>query len=92
MLRRLRGLIAIGADASFGLYLFHYPLLYLTKTVLHQAGLTQGPLFIGVMYVVPFVVAVLLALHCERLKGPLQRVLTRLSAGRARAVAGSSLT
>jgi peptidoglycan/LPS O-acetylase OafA/YrhL len=61
-------LIRYGADISFGLYLFHYPLMYLTRAVLTAMGITSGGLFIVVIYLVPFVVSALLARQCEQHK------------------------
>ena len=61
-------LIRIGADTSFGLYLFHYPLMYLVKAALFGIGLTNGTAFVGIIYVVPFLIAAPFALLCEKHK------------------------
>lgn len=72
-------MIRIGADTSFGLYLFHYPLMYLTKAVLNTAGLRDGTLFTATIYVAPFLVATLLAAQCEKRKDLVYRPLAWLT-------------
>lgn len=68
LLRAAAGFIRTGADSSFGLYLFHYPLMYLVKAMLVGAGLTGGAGFVVIVYAVPFAIAVPLALLCEKHK------------------------
>jgi peptidoglycan/LPS O-acetylase OafA/YrhL len=60
--------IRFGADISFGLYLFHYPLMYLVKAVMFGMGFTAGPALIGAVYTVPFLATAFLALQCEKHK------------------------
>jgi peptidoglycan/LPS O-acetylase OafA/YrhL len=64
--------IRIAADTSFGLYLFHYPLLYLTKAVLVSSGMSGYALGFAVL-LIPFVASVLLAHYCEGFK-PILRI------------------
>ena len=67
------------ADTSFGLYLFHYPLMYFTKAVLTVAGVSGGWAFKTIIYVIPFTVSILLALKCETYKRNLTRFLRSLA-------------
>ncbi|MDB5958853.1 MAG: acyltransferase 3 [Massilia sp.] len=76
-LERASRVIIWGADISFGLYVFHYPLMYFTRAVLHAAGISSGTVFVGIIYVVPFLISAVLALVCERHKGMYSRVLAR---------------
>lgn len=57
-----------GAKISFGLYLFHYPLMYFVKALLFKMGVSHSVLFSCIIYVVPFFVASYLAVKCEVLK------------------------
>lgn len=72
--------IRFGADISFGLYLFHYPLMYLVKAVMFGAGFTAGPVLIGVVYTVPIIVAAFLALQCEKHKNLIGVAIDRVTA------------
>jgi peptidoglycan/LPS O-acetylase OafA/YrhL len=56
------------AGISFGLYLFHYPLMYLVKAVLWSVGAVEGFLFVVLVYLVPFLISVYFAVLCERYK------------------------
>jgi peptidoglycan/LPS O-acetylase OafA/YrhL len=67
-LEKISTLIRFGANISFGLYLFHYPLMYLIRAVLTEMGIRNGGLFIAVVYAAPFALAAFLALKCERHK------------------------
>jgi peptidoglycan/LPS O-acetylase OafA/YrhL len=80
VLGKLAAPIRLGADTSFGLYLFHYPLLYLAKAVLNANGMTGGPAFAIIVYVVPFVVAVALALAFEKQKHVYARAIDGVAA------------
>jgi peptidoglycan/LPS O-acetylase OafA/YrhL len=71
--------IRFGADISFGLYLFHYPLMYLVKAILHDAGVTAGPLFVGAVYAFPFAIAAALALQCEKRKDLVGAMIDRVT-------------
>jgi peptidoglycan/LPS O-acetylase OafA/YrhL len=76
-LEKASDLIRFGANISFGLYLFHYPLMYLSVAILNRVGITSGTFFVNVVYVAPFVVSALLALQCEKHKA----IFFRLSRG-----------
>jgi peptidoglycan/LPS O-acetylase OafA/YrhL len=56
------------AGISFGLYLFHYPLMYFVKAALWSLGMVDGYLFVALVYFVPFVISAYFALVCERHK------------------------
>jgi len=71
--------ISFGADISFGLYLFHYPLMYLSRAVCNSLGLVDGGLFIGILYVIPFVLSVGLASYFERSKDKVAHVISRIA-------------
>jgi peptidoglycan/LPS O-acetylase OafA/YrhL len=66
------------AETSFGLYLFHYPLMYFCKAILAVAQVPQGTVYILAIYIAPFVAATWLSLKCEPLKFILSRVLKTL--------------
>ena len=68
LMEKCRAPIRWGAGISFGLYLFHYPLMYLCRAVLHALDVSSGAGFVAAMYLIPFAVAVSLALLCERNK------------------------
>lgn len=70
--------IRIAADTSFGLYLFHYPLLYVTKAVLTSLDVDGSALGWTVL-VVPLVISISLAHWCEGLKPLFRRTLERLA-------------
>jgi peptidoglycan/LPS O-acetylase OafA/YrhL len=75
------------AETSFGLYLFHYPLMYFCKAILAVSHVPQGTLYILTIYIAPFVVATWLSLKCEPLKFVLSRGLkTLLKKDKARTV------
>jgi peptidoglycan/LPS O-acetylase OafA/YrhL len=74
-LEKTSDLIRFGANISFGLYLFHYPLMYLTVAVLNSVGITSGASFIAVVYVSPFIVSAALALQCEKRKTLFSRLI-----------------
>jgi peptidoglycan/LPS O-acetylase OafA/YrhL len=63
------------AETSFGLYLFHYPLMYFCKAILAVNEVSQGPFYILTMYAVPLIAATWLSLKCEPLKFILSRIL-----------------
>ena len=71
-------LVRTTAETSFGLYLFHYPLMYFCKAILALAQVPQGTACILVIYIAPFVAATWLSLKCEPLKFTLSRVLKTL--------------
>jgi peptidoglycan/LPS O-acetylase OafA/YrhL len=75
---RIVGLVRKTAETSFGLYLFHYPLMYFCKAVLAAAGVTQGPAYIVTIYVLPLLAATWLSLTCEPLKFVLSAALKNL--------------
>lgn len=73
------------AETSFGLYLFHYPLMYFCKALLAVAQVPQGTLYILAMYGAPFIAATWLSLKCEPLKFVMSDVLkVALKKGKAR--------
>lgn len=72
------GLVRKTAETSFGLYLFHYPLMYFCKAILAAAGITGGALYVLAIYAVPLLVATWLALTCEPLKLVLSAALKNL--------------
>jgi peptidoglycan/LPS O-acetylase OafA/YrhL len=74
-LEKASRLIRYGADISFGLYLFHYPLMYLTRAVLTAMGTTSGGFFILSIYLVPFMASAFLALQCEKHKAVFSRAI-----------------
>lgn len=74
-LEKCKGPIAWGASISFGLYLFHYPLMYLTRAVLHEMGIVSGPGFVIAIYAIPFVCAASFATLCEKHKWVYTRVI-----------------
>ena len=78
VLNRFAWPIQVGADISFGLYLFHYPLMYFVKAILYGAKLTSGPVFVAAIYVVPFLIAAWLAILCERHKGWIGKLIDRV--------------
>jgi peptidoglycan/LPS O-acetylase OafA/YrhL len=43
---KFASLVCKTAEASFGLYLFHYPLMYFCKAVLATAGITRGSTYV----------------------------------------------
>jgi peptidoglycan/LPS O-acetylase OafA/YrhL len=63
------------ADTSFGLYLFHYPLMYFVKALLTVFGMSGGWTFAAIIYIVPFGASVMLALKCETYKRSLTKLL-----------------
>lgn len=63
------------AETSFGLYLFHYPLMYFCKAILAVAEIPQGTSYVLAMYVAPFLVATWVSLKCEPLKLVLSGVM-----------------
>ncbi|SFU46580.1 acyltransferase family protein [Pseudoduganella namucuonensis] len=66
--KALSNRVRIIADTSFGLYLFHYPALYFTKALMWCAEITEGLLYVEVVYALPFAMSTVLALYCEKLK------------------------
>lgn len=77
MLEKFSGVIRVGAGLSFGLYLFHYPLMYFFKALLHASGVTGGHQFIIAMYALPFLVSMVLAFYAEKHKDMTTRALER---------------
>jgi peptidoglycan/LPS O-acetylase OafA/YrhL len=71
-------LVRTTAETSFGLYLFHYPLMYFCKAILAVAQVPEGTLSILAIYIAPFVAATWLSLQCEPLKFVLSRTLKAL--------------
>jgi peptidoglycan/LPS O-acetylase OafA/YrhL len=76
ILTRLAPAVRTTASASFGLYLFHYPLMYLVKAVLWSLDLTDGYFYVALVYSLPFVMSVYLALLCERHKALYLRTIS----------------
>jgi peptidoglycan/LPS O-acetylase OafA/YrhL len=72
--------IRIAADASFGLYLFHYPIGYFVKAVLWNQGITGGTGYVATIYLVSFAASFGLGLLFDPLRKPLRRWLDRLCA------------
>ena len=68
ILAKFSGLIRWGGGISFGLYLFHYPLMYLVKAALWSIGMVGGDFFVALIYVLPFVISAYFALVCEQNK------------------------
>jgi peptidoglycan/LPS O-acetylase OafA/YrhL len=68
LLAKFSGPIRWAAGISFGLYLFHYPLMYLVKAALWSLGIVDGNAFVALVYAVPFVISAYVALLCERNK------------------------
>lgn len=73
-------LVRLIADTSFGLYLFHYPVMYFCKALLSAIGITGGRILTLAIYFIPFVVSVLLSLKCETYKRRLLAALRTASA------------
>ncbi|SDF17808.1 Peptidoglycan/LPS O-acetylase OafA/YrhL, contains acyltransferase and SGNH-hydrolase domains [Massilia sp. PDC64] len=71
-------LVRTTAETSFGLYLFHYPLMYFCKAILAVAHIPQGTFYVLAIYIAPFIAATWLSLKCEPLKFVLSRVLKTL--------------
>jgi len=71
-------LVRTTAETSFGLYLFHYPLMYFCKAILAVAQVPQGTFYVLAIYIAPFVAATWLSLKCEPLKFALSRILKTL--------------
>lgn len=71
-------LVRTTAETSFGLYLFHYPLMYFCKAILAVAQVPQGTFYVLAIYIAPFVAATWLSLKCEPLKFVLSRILKAL--------------
>jgi peptidoglycan/LPS O-acetylase OafA/YrhL len=65
-------------ETSFGLYLFHYPLMYFCKAMLAVAQVAPGIPYMLAIYLVPFIAATWLSLQCESLKFVLSRILKSL--------------
>lgn len=81
LLGRHAGLINRGADISFGLYLFHYPLMYFARAVMTAAGIEDGAFFIAAIYVLPFMASATLASYCEKQKGVYSSALRKIFTG-----------
>lgn len=79
LLARFSQVIRLGADISFGLYLFHYPLMYLAKAILHNAGLTTGATYATIVYAAPLGISAALAIQCERHKNWVGIVIDRVA-------------
>ena len=71
----LPALISVLADASFGLYLFHYPIGYFVKARLWRQGVTAGSWYIATIYLVSFAASFGLGLLFDPLRKPLLRLL-----------------
>lgn len=79
-------------ETSFGLYLFHYPLMYFCKAVLAVAHVASGTPYILALYVAPFVAATWLSVKCEPLKLVLSSFLkSMLKNDKARATQGQAI-
>ena len=76
-LEKASKVICFGADISFGLYIFHYPLMSFSKAVLNSMGIMSGTFFITAIYVVPFIISALLAIHCEKHKAVFSCIIQR---------------
>jgi len=86
-------LVRTTAETSFGLYLFHYPLMYFCKAILAVAQVPQGTVYILAIYIAPFVAATWLSLKCEPLKFVLSRVLkTLFKKDKAQSAQGSEVS
>ena len=79
ILNKASPVISFGADISFGLYLFHYPLMYLSKAICNSLGLIDGGLLVGILYVVPFVLSVGLASYFEHSKDKVAHLISRIA-------------
>jgi len=84
---RFVNVVRTTAETSFGLYLFHYPLMYFCKTLLIIAGITEGPTYVVAMYVVPLLAATWLSLRCEPLKFVLSTAFKNLRSKRGQLTA-----
>lgn len=73
-------LVRLVADTSFGLYLFHYPLMYFFKALLFAIGISGGWILTLTIYIFPFAVSIILSLKCEAYKRRLTGVLRTASA------------
>lgn len=87
---RIAGLLRAAAEASFGLYLFHYPLMLFIKALLFKLGAVSGPLYVGAIYLLPLALSVWLALLCEPLKKILAARLQRLVRRAGRSATGQA--
>ena len=72
-LEKASNVIRFGANISFGLYLFHYPLMYLSVAVLNSMEIMSGIFFTATVYIFPFIISVALALQCEKHKDIIYR-------------------
>lgn len=68
LLLKISAPIKWAAGISFGLYLFHYPLMYLVKAALWSFGIVEGYLFVVLVYLLPFLISAYFAVVCERNK------------------------
>lgn len=75
----LATLVTVLANASFGIYLFHYPVGYFVKAVLWSRGVTGGTGYIATIYLVSFAASFGLGLLFDPLRRPLLRYLRRLA-------------
>ncbi|MBD8540903.1 acyltransferase [Oxalobacteraceae sp. CFBP 8761] len=74
-LEKISTFIRFGANISFGLYLFHYPLMYFTKAVLMVLGFESGIVFISSIFIVPFMLSALFAIKCEKYKDSFSHII-----------------
>jgi peptidoglycan/LPS O-acetylase OafA/YrhL len=74
----LAAFISVLADASFGIYLFHYPIGYFVKAMLWRQGVTDGIGYIATIYLVSFAVSFGFGLLFDPLRKPLLRLLRRI--------------
>jgi peptidoglycan/LPS O-acetylase OafA/YrhL len=61
-------IIKLGADTSFGLYLFHYPIILLCKAVFLPLSDSYNSMYIIIMYTLPLTFSIYIALVCEKYK------------------------
>lgn len=80
LLKKNARMINSGADISFGLYLFHYPLMYFFRAVFVQIGITEGTVFVVALYTLPFIASAALSLYCEKQKGAYLRGIRKIMA------------
>lgn len=78
-LSKYAALIRSVADTSFGLYLFHYPIMYFVRAVLVFNQISDEWAFAVVIYIIPFVTSILLAWECETYKHSLAKFLMTLA-------------
>lgn len=72
--------VSVLAQASFGIYLFHYPVGYCVKAVLWSQGITSGAGYVAAIYGVSFAISFGLGFWLDPLRRPMLGLLRRCAA------------